>query len=86
MAVESWITPEETPALAAEATALIDLRLAHVSEQARAAFWTSIRKAYNTPYNTPHKGEASEDLVIPLAAKSVSELSVSESSVAVRAA
>ena len=49
--VESWITPEETPALAAEATLLIDARLARLSEDQRLAFWASIRKAYNTPYN-----------------------------------
>lgn len=55
MAPESWITPEETPALAAEATAHIDARLARLSEGQRLAFWASIRKAYNTPYNTPVK-------------------------------
>ena len=49
--VESWITPEETPALAAEAAAAIDARLARLSESQRLAFWASIRKAYNTPYN-----------------------------------
>lgn len=51
MAVESWITPEETPALAAEATALIDTRLAPLGERERLAFWASIEKCYNRPYN-----------------------------------
>ena len=55
MNVESWITVEETPALAAEATALIDTRLARLTDAERDAFWASIRKAYNTPYNEPAK-------------------------------
>lgn len=53
MTLDLWITPEETPALAAQATALIDARLARFAEAERAAFWASIRKAYNTPYNDP---------------------------------
>lgn len=55
MNVESWITVEETPALAAQATALIDARLACLTDAERDAFWASIRKAYNTPYNDPAK-------------------------------
>ncbi len=55
MVVESRITPEDTPALAAAATAMIDAHLARFSETERAAFWASIRKAYNTPYNPPEK-------------------------------
>jgi hypothetical protein len=55
MNVESWITVEETPALAAQATALIDARLARLTDAERDAFWASIRKAYNTPYNDPAK-------------------------------
>ena len=53
MVSESWITPEETPALAAAARAVIDDRLQRLSEAGRAAFWLSIRKCYNTPYNDP---------------------------------
>ncbi|BAU92220.1 hypothetical protein MPPM_3615 [Methylorubrum populi] len=55
MNVESWITVEETPALAAQATAFIDARLARLTDAERDAFWASIRKAYNTPYNDPAK-------------------------------
>ncbi len=55
MNVESWITVEETPALAAAAMALIDARLARLTEGERDTFWASIRKAYNTPYNDPVK-------------------------------
>lgn len=55
MNVESWISVEETPALAEAAMALIDARLARLSEAERVAFWASIRKAYNTPYNDPAK-------------------------------
>ena len=57
MIVESWITPEETPALAAAATTMIDARLARFGDAERAAFWASIRKAYNTPYNDPNPRE-----------------------------
>ncbi|WP_431311025.1 hypothetical protein [Methylobacterium nigriterrae] len=53
MPVESWITPEETPALAAAATAQIDAILSDLSAAERDAFWTSVRKCYNTPYNDP---------------------------------
>jgi len=57
MTLDLWITPEETPALAAQATALIDARLSRFAEAERAAFWSSIRKAYNTPYNDPSPRE-----------------------------
>jgi hypothetical protein len=53
MPVESCITPEEAPALAAAATAAIDAALSGLSEAQRDAFWTSVRKCYNTPYNDP---------------------------------
>jgi hypothetical protein len=42
-------------ALAAEAMAVIDARLARLTDAERGAFWASIRKAYNTPYNDPEK-------------------------------
>lgn len=53
MPVESCLTPEETPALAAQATALIDATLSRLAPEDRAAFWASVRKCYNTPYNDP---------------------------------
>jgi hypothetical protein len=53
MPVESWITPEEAPALAAAAIAEIDAAISALSEAQREAFWTSVRKCYNTPYNDP---------------------------------
>lgn len=55
MNVESWITVEETPALAQAAREAIDARLARLSDTERNTFWASIRKAYNTPYNDPVK-------------------------------
>ena len=58
MNVESWITVEETPALAQAAKEAIDGRLARFTDAQRAAFWASIRKAYNTPYNDPVKPAA----------------------------
>ena len=65
MNVESWITVEETPALAAEAMAVIDARLARLTDAERGAFWASIRKAYNTPYNDPVKKPAVPQPVEP---------------------
>lgn len=53
MPVESWLAPEETAACAAEATALIDATLSRLPAQERDAFWASVRKCYNTPYNDP---------------------------------
>src|ERR1700712_885237 len=53
MPVESWITPEEAPALAAAAITEIDAALSGLSEAQRDAFWNSVRKCYNTPYNDP---------------------------------
>ena len=60
MNVESWISVEETPALAEAAMAAIDARLARFTEAERLAFWASIRKAYNTPYNDPAKDSGKE--------------------------
>lgn len=53
MPVESWISQEETPALAAEAVNQIDAALSRLTPQERDAFWSSVRKCYNTPYNDP---------------------------------
>ncbi|MER2268614.1 hypothetical protein, partial [Methylobacterium oxalidis] len=53
MPLESWITPEETAALAAEAAARIDAALTGHPATDRDAYWASVRKAYNTPYNDP---------------------------------
>lgn len=58
MNVESWITVEETPALAQAAREAIEARLARFSTAERDAFWASIVKAYNTPYNDPVKKPA----------------------------
>ena len=52
MPVESWTKPEETPALAATATAMIDAALVG-SGLSRDAYWAAVRKGYNTPYNDP---------------------------------
>jgi hypothetical protein len=58
MNVESWITVEETPALAQAAREAIEARLARFPVAQRDAFWASIVKAYNTPYNDPVKKPA----------------------------
>lgn len=52
MPVESWTKPEEAPALAATATAMIDAALVG-SGLSRDAYWAAVRKGYNTPYNDP---------------------------------
>ncbi|KQT49996.1 hypothetical protein ASG52_07920 [Methylobacterium sp. Leaf456] len=65
MNVESWITVEETPALAQAAREAIDARLALLSDTDRDAFWASIRKAYNTPYNDPVKKPAAPQPIEP---------------------
>ncbi|MBX9934301.1 MAG: hypothetical protein K2Y56_22755 [Methylobacterium sp.] len=53
MPVESWMQPDDVPALAAVAKDRIDLALSRLDEAEREAFWASIRKCYNTPYNDP---------------------------------
>lgn len=53
MPVESWMKPEDTEALAADAAALIEAALGRLAPCERAAFWSSVRKCYNTPYNDP---------------------------------
>jgi len=65
MNVESWITVEETPALAQAAREAIEARLARFSAGERDAFWASIVKAYNTPYNDPVKKPAAPQPVEP---------------------
>ena len=53
MPVESCLSPDDTPVFAAHATAHIDATLDRLGETERAAFWASVRKCYNTPYNDP---------------------------------
>ncbi|WP_375409557.1 hypothetical protein [uncultured Methylobacterium sp.] len=53
MPVESWTRPEDVPTLAAEAIVQIDAVLTRLDAAARDAFWASIAKCYNTPYNDP---------------------------------
>ena len=53
MPVESWTRPEDVPTLAAEAMVQIDAALARLDAAGRDAFWASIAKCYNTPYNDP---------------------------------
>lgn len=59
MPVESWINPDETPDMAASATAMIDAALTG-SGLAREAYWAAVRKGYNTPYNDPPRRVAPE--------------------------
>jgi hypothetical protein len=51
--VESWMMPDDVPGFAAQATDRIDAVLARLGEEERGAFWASVRKCYNTPYNDP---------------------------------
>ncbi|WP_430913053.1 hypothetical protein [Methylobacterium sp. sgz302541] len=53
MPVESWIAPDDAPAMAAAASEMIDAVLANRGALTQAVFWSTIRKAYNTPYNPP---------------------------------
>lgn len=76
MAVESWITPEETPALAEAATAMIEDRLSRFPSAQREAYWASIRKCYNTPYNPPAPKAKSAAKVAPVIAIPVIDLPV----------
>lgn len=52
MPLDSWTSPDDTPALAATATAMIDAALVG-STLGRDAYWAAVRKGYNTPYNDP---------------------------------
>ena len=52
MLVESWLNPEDVPDFAAHATAMIDAALTG-SGLTREAYWSAVRKGYNTPYNDP---------------------------------
>ncbi|GBU17374.1 MULTISPECIES: hypothetical protein [Methylobacterium] len=53
MPLDSSIQPEDTSALAAAASQMIDAVLDARGAIGREAFWATIRKAYNTPYNDP---------------------------------
>lgn len=70
MPVESWMTPDDTAALAAEAVTQIDAVLDRLTVLERDAFWSSVRKCYNTPYNepTPRQAEPAIELAVPMAA------------------
>ncbi|GEP09545.1 hypothetical protein [Methylobacterium gnaphalii] len=74
MAIESWITPEETPALAEAAMAVIEGRLSRFSALEREAYWASIRKAYNTPYNPPVSKRTAKAAQVPVIAISTHAL------------
>lgn len=53
MPADSRIAPDDVPALAAEAIQRIDAVLGRLTDTDRDAFWASVRKCYNTPYNDP---------------------------------
>lgn len=57
MPIESWTKPEETPDLAARATAMIDAALVGTG-LAPDCYWAAVRKGYNTPYNDPPRQRA----------------------------
>ncbi len=57
MPIESWTKPEDTPDLAARATAMIDAALVG-SGLAPDCYWSAVRKGYNTPYNDPPRKRA----------------------------
>lgn len=79
MPAESWIAPDDVPALAVEATALIDATLRRLPEADRVAFWASVRKCYNTPYNDP-KPRALPRVQMPESSKFSEASKFSESS------
>ena len=58
MPIESWTGPEETPELAAHATAMIDAALVGTGLMPD-AYWAAVRKSYNPPYNDPSPRRAS---------------------------
>jgi hypothetical protein len=72
MPLESWISEEEAPVLAAEAVSQIDAALSRLAPAERDAFWSSVRKCYNTPYNDPPSRRAAvaspEEATVSLAA------------------
>ncbi|GLS46033.1 hypothetical protein [Methylobacterium brachythecii] len=86
MAVESWITPEETPALAEAAMAVIEGRLSRISATEREAYWASIRKAYNTPYNPPASKRSAKTAQVSVIAISTDALPAIEVQAAALAA
>lgn len=65
MPVESWIDPEETAAFAAAAMTQIDAVLERLTALERDAFWSSVRKCYNTPYNDPQPRRLEPAVVVP---------------------
>lgn len=65
MPVETWTDPEEVAALAAEAMSQIDAVLSRLTALERDAFWSSVRKCYNTPYNDPAPRQQAPTLVAP---------------------
>ena len=66
MPPDSWIAPDDVAACAADAIARIDGTLSRLTEADRDAFWASVRKCYNTPYNDP-KPRALPRAQVPLA-------------------
>lgn len=67
MPVDSWTLPEETPALAASASAMIDAALTGTG-LSRETYWAAVRKGYNTPYNDPpRKCPAAAPVAAPVA-------------------
>ncbi|HEX8416656.1 MAG TPA: hypothetical protein VF641_03545 [Methylobacterium sp.] len=65
MPVESWIDPDETAALAAAAMSQIDAVLDRLTALERDAFWSSVRKCYNTPYNDPQPRSSEPAVAAP---------------------
>jgi hypothetical protein len=62
MPIESWTAQEDTPDLAAHATAMIDAALVG-TDLSRDAYWAAVRKGYNTPYNDPPRRRAEPAVV-----------------------
>lgn len=89
MPVESWIAPEEAPALAAAASEMIDGILAARGDLGRDVFWATIRKAYNTPYNPPEPKKsvsASKPEVVTVRLDETPPLPIAAMAMAVQAA
>lgn len=67
MPTESWTKPEDTNALAAHATAMIDAALVGTALD-RDAYWAAVHMSYNTPYNDPPRKPAAPARPTALAA------------------
>lgn len=82
MSIESWMNPDEVADLAAHARAMIDAALVG-TDLSRDAYWSAVRKGYNTPYNDPQQRRALPGGAPQPAPMPVQEVVIAESAPAV---